>query len=104
MVAKCSNPSCSAPFQYLKEGRLFRLESERALHSRFSRMEYFWLCPPCSREMTLRLAEDGTVVTFAFPKPIQGAPRDPPLNSIDRGMGLLLRRISPLWPQHLPHR
>ena len=55
MLAKCANPSCTASFRYLREGKLFRLElvSER-------RYEHFWLCSDCCR--TLTLAVDGRVV------------------------------------------
>ena len=33
MVAKCSNPSCSASFRHLEEGMLFRLEADPTLKS-----------------------------------------------------------------------
>jgi hypothetical protein len=33
MVTECSNPFCGAPFRYLEDGRLFRLENDRALGS-----------------------------------------------------------------------
>ncbi len=102
MVAKCSNPSCSAPFHYLKEGRLFRLESDAATRSsKFIRVEYFWLCDRCSSAMTLRLGEDGTVVTVLLPQPIRGARDGVVVTSIDRGNGLLLRSVRPLLPEHI---
>jgi hypothetical protein len=70
MLAKCVNPSCSTPFRYLEEGRLFRLESDRPLGlPKREKSEYFWLCSLCSRTMTLRLDEpsldepSGVVVT-----------------------------------------
>jgi hypothetical protein len=45
MLGKCSNPSCSAPFRYLQNGQLFRLESDPVLRtSKFNQPEYFWLC------------------------------------------------------------
>jgi len=28
MVSKCANPNCSAPFLYLHQGKLFRLETD----------------------------------------------------------------------------
>jgi hypothetical protein len=57
MLTKCANPACSAPFRYLHEGQLFRLDlgagppcpGERAPR----RLQYFWLCPQCARTMTL---------------------------------------------------
>jgi len=47
MLVKCTNPSCSASFRYLRDGRLFRLEREPTLRSsKTNRVEYFWLCHP----------------------------------------------------------
>jgi hypothetical protein len=75
MLVKCTNPSCSASFRYLRDGRLFRLELDPTLcSSKSNRVEYFWLCHRCSSEMTLRLREDGTVVTVLLPEPIRGVP------------------------------
>jgi hypothetical protein len=31
MLAKCTNPSCSAEFRYLHEGTLFRLDLDSAV-------------------------------------------------------------------------
>jgi hypothetical protein len=58
MVTNCANPKCSLPFKYQHEGTLFRLmlqpTTERgAPHGRETRVEYFWLCPPCSSAFTL---------------------------------------------------
>jgi hypothetical protein len=96
MVAKCSNPSCSTSFQYLQEGRLFRLESDPA--AKFIRVEYFWLCQKCSCAMTLRLGEDGTVIAVPLPEPVFGVPDDIAPSSTDRGRGLLLRCMGRLIP------
>jgi hypothetical protein len=59
MLAKCANPDCDAPFRYLREGRLFRMdvgggpqlvsEKKPPFH-----IEYFWLCSRCADRMTLR--------------------------------------------------
>ena len=59
MLAKCANPTCSAPFRYLHEGKLFRLNlgagppspGERQPHN----VQYFWLCERCARAMTLEM-------------------------------------------------
>ncbi|MGC2742542.1 MAG: hypothetical protein WA672_05090 [Candidatus Angelobacter sp.] len=63
MLAKCANPACSTPLVYLREGKIFMVESPQpqfALLSAVSakpkaskRVEHFWLCGPCSNEMTL---------------------------------------------------
>jgi hypothetical protein len=99
VLAKCSNPLCSAKFLHLKEGRLFRLESDPALQSLSDQLEYFWLCPRCSTTMALRLSEDGTVVTVPLPKRIRGVPGDVAFTSQHRGKGLLLRSVSSPSPE-----
>ncbi len=104
MVSKCSNPSCSASFRHLKEGRLFRLENDPALRSKSNRVEYFWLCHRCSSTLTLRLREDGTVVTVLLPEAIRGVPEGVALTSTDRKQGLLLRTVSSTLPKQLGGR
>ena len=98
MVAKCSNPSCSTSFHYLKEGSLFRLEEAANRPCKFIRVEYFWLCQRCCCAMTLRLGEEGTVIAVPLSEPIHGVPDDVALSSTDRRRGLLLRCISRLIP------
>jgi hypothetical protein len=99
MVAKCANPSCSASFRYLGEGRLFRLEADPAFSSPgklnfgdFSKAEYFWLCSRCSASMTLRLRQDGKVVDERLPESARDARGD--LAIISRHGGMLLRSVS----------
>jgi hypothetical protein len=63
MLAKCANPTCSTPLVYLREGKIFMVESpqpKREVLSDFplkpkhsNRVEHFWLCGPCSNEMTV---------------------------------------------------
>ena len=71
MVSKCANPGCSAPFHYLREGKVFRLQVEGAptpgpqlLHPvrPVARVEHFWLCGACASTLTL-LVDQGRVVT-----------------------------------------
>lgn len=59
MLSKCANPSCSTPLVYLREGKIFMME-HTAEHPEGptpfktgSRVEHFWLCGPCSAEMTV---------------------------------------------------
>jgi hypothetical protein len=62
MLGKCSNPSCSAPFRYLRNGKLFRLEPDpRVRTSKPNKLEYFWLCDHCSPRMSLRISNGGCV-------------------------------------------
>ena len=51
VVHKCANPSCSATFNRLGDGRLFVVEAADDHRSR--RLEYFFLCNSCSRTMTV---------------------------------------------------
>lgn len=73
MVSKCANPSCPTPFLYLHEGKLFRLDSDGATHTRPTfevepgvprpdhHVEFFWLCNECAAKMTLRYSKDSGV-------------------------------------------
>ena len=47
--------------------------------------------------MTLRLKEDGIVVTVLLPEPIRGVPDGVALSWADRKKGLLLRSVSSLF-------
>lgn len=63
MLSKCANPSCATPLVYLREGKVFMMESapatENAKHApgekskTVKRVEHFWLCGPCSANLTL---------------------------------------------------
>lgn len=64
MLAKCANPACSTPLLYLREGKIFMVESPQqprvevvsatpAKPKPTNRVEHFWLCGPCSGELTL---------------------------------------------------
>lgn len=100
MLAKCSNPSCFAPFRSLQDGRLFRLESDPILRpDNSNRVEYFWLCGRCSSTMTLSIGEDETVVVVPVQKPSGVADRGA-LLSVERKSGLFLRSISSLLSEH----
>jgi len=63
MLAKCANPSCSTPLVYLREGKIFMVESPQLRTDKEgtiilrpkppNRVEHFWLCGPCAAQMTL---------------------------------------------------
>jgi hypothetical protein len=94
MLGKCSNPSCSAPFRYLQNGQLFRLEADPVLRtSRFNKPEYFWLCDQCSSRMTLRIGTDGEVTPIVLPAPINVDCDGNGIALVDRREGLLLSRL-----------
>ena len=81
MVSKCANPGCSAPFLYLHQGKLFRMETDAVdAHSSASggdpeskkpsrRIAFYWLCSACAAAMTLTYDKGMGVTT----KPLEGA-------------------------------
>lgn len=87
MLAKCANPSCNTPFLYLREGRLYQMEVGPGTLSSGSqpshqfgptedrkparRLEFFWLCGRCSRQMSLAFQPGRGVVVV--PASAQGA-------------------------------
>jgi len=94
MLSKCTNPSCSASFNYLDDGRLFLVETEPTLDScRVNAREYFWLCKECSTEMTLRLAPDGRVTATRLRETLRNGPQVA-FASVSRENGRLLRSIN----------
>ena len=77
MVSKCANPRCSAPFHYLRDGKVFQLtvnqdpkaepklvSGQRTAHH----IEHFWLCGACAQTMTL-VVEKGKGVVATPIKP-----------------------------------
>jgi hypothetical protein len=68
MLSKCANPSCSAAFLRLNEGKLFRVDNnspngERQNGQKFQqKMEHFWLCVDCARDFTLAVHNGEIVV------------------------------------------
>lgn len=71
MLQKCANPSCSAPFRSLREGKLFLAEtlpldptqSFDGNHRKVRRREHFWLCDTCSAHFTLRFDAERGMLT-----------------------------------------
>lgn len=100
MLDKCANPSCSASFLHLADGRLYRLETETHFPSpNATDTEYFWLCSPCAGGMTLRLTRDGTVATIGLANALCNVPNIA-LHSVDREHGEFLRNVSFLPISH----
>jgi hypothetical protein len=68
MLSKCANPSCSKAFQYLRDGRLFQMETglggpASVEKKRAHKIEYFWLCSTCCGDLTLTYLPGKGVVT-----------------------------------------
>jgi len=56
MLSKCANSECSAVFLYLRQGKLFKLETgvnPTNHHDVKRKLEYFWLCEKCCQSLTL---------------------------------------------------
>jgi hypothetical protein len=58
MLSKCANPECSEVLRYLHAGKIFYLaptpDVQIAMGMLYPSLhERFWLCPRCSKEMTL---------------------------------------------------
>ena len=62
MLDKCANPTCSATFLRLCDGRVFVAEPEADHRSGATQLvcqrQYFWLCNSCCHTMTV-IAERG---------------------------------------------
>lgn len=75
MLSKCANPACAAAFHYLHDGKLFQIDVQSGGDWRRSgpqlisgrkplrRIEYFWLCGPCSTALTLAYERGKGVIT-----------------------------------------
>ncbi len=58
MLSKCANPECFESFRYLHEGKLLCLSPTPEVQIAAGTFkpelhERFWLCPRCSKKMTL---------------------------------------------------
>ena len=73
MLSKCANPTCTTPFHYLRDGKLFQIDTSFgdpqmagtllvAEPKRPHRIEFFWLCAECSSTMTLAFQRGKGVV------------------------------------------
>ena len=65
MLSSCLNRNCSAPFRYLREGRIFTIEQVHTAPGATEsqrEVESFWLCGSCSSRLKV-IVENGTVIT-----------------------------------------
>ena len=78
MLSKCANPVCTTPFHYLRDGKLFQIETSLSSRQRVGpqlvaepkqpqRVEFFWLCAECSSTMTLAFQRGKGVVMVPLP-------------------------------------
>jgi hypothetical protein len=79
MITQCANPECSAPFRYMRQGRLFQVDRDSAGHMVLGpflmtgdglshRLEHFWLCGNCAQRLTLVIDPERGVVPAQLPQ------------------------------------
>ena len=71
MLAKCANPTCSAKFLRLHDGKLFVTEVEgdcQGSHRHERTVEYFWLCSSCCGTMTIAVEKGKRPQVVALPE------------------------------------
>lgn len=85
MISKCANPTCSARFLYLHEGKLFRFERQArnenelllgfdpTVRKRSPGVEFFWLCRNCAASMTLIYCKGVGVTTHPLHRLLKAA-------------------------------
>ena len=99
MLDKCINQSCSTPFRYLRNGRLFRLESDPLVRASKPKAEYFWLCDRCSAKMNLCITKEGTVSPVMLSRQGSAGLTRKGVTRVDRKDGFLLSTLSFSTPQ-----
>ena len=78
MLSKCANPACATPFHYLRDGKLFQIDTSLSSPQGMGpqlvaepqqphRVEFFWLCAACSSTMTLAYQRGKGVVMVPLP-------------------------------------
>ena len=81
MLSKCANPACYEPFRYLRDGKLFEIESKvgpklvgKGEQKAVRKVEFFWLCGHCSTELMVIYDEERGIVTVPIvPRFVRGA-------------------------------
>ena len=72
MLGKCANPTCSAKFLRLRDGRLFVTEvkgdGQGNTKGYEPQLQYYWLCSSCCRTMTVALGKGKKSQVVPLPK------------------------------------
>jgi len=61
MVSRCANPDCGRELRYLRDGRIYLFSLPAQTGGK--RLEHFWLCGECSRNMILICVNESEVKT-----------------------------------------
>lgn len=73
MLSQCLNPARSAPFRYLREGRIFHREIPSTGETPvLARRQYFWLCGPCCSTFTVVVKDGAGIVQPRFLELVSG--------------------------------
>lgn len=87
MLDKCLNPTCSAKFRTLRDGRVFVKEidcvPEGDGNARAHKLAYFWLCNSCCRTLTVIVQKGNGVRTV----PLTSSP-DPLITGLNQRLVL----------------
>jgi len=101
MLHKCANPACSVPFLRMAEGKLFAVQMKptpasnaRGLNPKKSalrKVEYYWMCDSCARQLTIFVDAERGMVTVPLPgarKPVSSDPEGSTVLGVAAGIGL----------------
>jgi hypothetical protein len=76
MLSKCANPACSRPFRYLRDGKLFEIDSRDEVNRSAAgeretvrKVEFFWLCGDCSAQLTIINDKHRGIITVPIVAP-----------------------------------
>ena len=70
MLSKCANPSCSAEFRYLHQGKVFFFKAAKIndlvssrvdFAGRHDHLHYAWLCNKCVRKFDVVIDSDNNI-------------------------------------------
>jgi hypothetical protein len=61
MVSHCANPDCRRELRYLRDGKIYQFVLSPKRGSK--RLEHFWLCGECFKNMTLICVNQSEVKT-----------------------------------------
>ncbi len=61
MLTKCARPECKTQLHYLREGRIYRVETPSLTGNGGRVIEHFWLCGECAPGYILETDAHGRV-------------------------------------------
>lgn len=67
MLVKCANAGCQSQFRFLRDGKLFHVNTQGEVN-RSARVEHFWLCERCAQEFMVVATAQGLPVIKARAK------------------------------------